>query len=318
MHQKASNSYIAQTRFLFYCHIKIKIPVQYNESVLDECFELLEQIDNTYNSWNENSFFSAINKNSGSWVPVDNTTILLIKELIKISELTNGAYTIALTPLLNLWGFDTDKPLLKIPNKEKIQAAVNLISKNKIQLKESSVKIEKGLALSTGSFLKAFAVDLVIQKLKEKGITAALINAGGSTIAALNNVKHPYWTINIPHPEKKEAYNYQIQLSNNCFSLSGCKTNAKLINNKKYAFIINAQTGYPSKNLQAVVLTKNAFLGDALATGLFSLEEDNLASVTNQLAKAYEFKAYLITENWNDKTINFLNSVSKDFQLIKL
>lgn len=79
--------YKAQVRWLFHAHIKIKIPVFCDESLFDELFAVLEDVDKHYNSYSEGSFFDLINKNAGQFVEVDEETISLLKQLIYFSDL---------------------------------------------------------------------------------------------------------------------------------------------------------------------------------------------------------------------------------------
>lgn len=110
MLQKVHKQYIAQTHFLFHCHIKIKIPIEYGEEILDECFATYKAIDLKYNSYQKGSYFDQINKNAGQWVNVDEESIKMLKVILQVCELSNGTYDITCMPLLRLWGFyDPDK-----------------------------------------------------------------------------------------------------------------------------------------------------------------------------------------------------------------
>ena len=54
--------YKVQVRFLFHSDIKIKIPEIYDDSIFDKLFGILEDIDDKYNSYSENSYIDKINK----------------------------------------------------------------------------------------------------------------------------------------------------------------------------------------------------------------------------------------------------------------
>jgi len=55
--------YKVQVRFLFHSDIKIKIPESYDDSVFDRLFGILEDVNEKYNSYAENSYIDKINKN---------------------------------------------------------------------------------------------------------------------------------------------------------------------------------------------------------------------------------------------------------------
>lgn len=53
-----SRNYKVQTRFLFHTNIKIKIPEEYySETVFDELYGILEDVNEKYNSYSEKFFY---------------------------------------------------------------------------------------------------------------------------------------------------------------------------------------------------------------------------------------------------------------------
>ena len=305
MHQKVNRLYLSKTRFLFHCNIKIKVPVEYGEPFLDECFQIYEEVDRRYNSYCENSYFDKINRNAGNWVEVDNQVLSLISDLTTVTELTNGAYNIAVLPLLHLWGFYSGDEG-SLPSNEEIKAAIESINEKQIQISGNKVRIDENQAIITGSFIKAYATDVVIQHIKNKGITDALINAGGSTIFALNDEQHPYWQINIPHPVDNTIWK-ELRLSNQAFSMSGRKNHFRLIDGKQYGHIINGRTGWPSTHLQTGVIANTAFWSDVLSAAFFAsynLETRLLAELFRQIFSD-QFSYYCVAENWNGENIDF-------------
>lgn len=289
----ANKTYISQTRFLFHAHIKIKIPMVYGEHILSDAFRIMERIDELYNSYNPNSYVSSINNNAGNYVAVDNTIIKLLKTTKQVSTYTNGAYDITAMPLIKLWGFyKTEK--LAVPTAKEITETLQKVDYKKIVIKGYQVKIAQGQELITGSFIKAYAVDQVMKFLKAAGITDAIVNAGGSTIAAMTDDTHPFWKVNIPHPTNPNVKT-TITLSNECFSLSASNHNYLTIGSKKYSHILNSTTGYPSDNLQVGVLSKSALEGDILSTALYSLPSQSFTSYATRLSEVFHFKSYLIS-----------------------
>lgn len=302
MLQTASKQYITQTRFIFHCHFKIKIPLEYGESFLDSCFELLENIDKRYNSYQSNSLFDQINKQAGNWVKVDSDCIKLLQTVLQISELTNGSFDISCMPLLQLWGFYRNENN-KIPSESEIDNCLKKVDYRKIEIQENKVRIAADQQIITGSFIKAFAVDKLVEMLKKAKISDAIINAGGSTIMALNDASHPSWKINIPDSNNSNEFMEQIQLSNQCFSLSAKANNHLIIKGKSYGHILNAKTGFPSTTNQVGIITQNALLGDLLSTAIFSLSDNETDSVVQKLALHFDFAYFKRNEN-NIKTYN--------------
>lgn len=288
MPQTATKLYITDTRELFHCHCKIKVPIEYGESLLDECFALMQEVNQKYNSYSEDSYFDCINQNAGKFVTVDDNTVVMLQILKLISELTLGAYDITAMPLIRLWGFYQNKDW-QIPTKDKLISIKELVDYKKIEIDGNRVRIAQGQEIITGSFIKAFAVDQVVKFLKQRKVEDALINAGGSTIYGLNNYTHPQWFIRIPNPYDNQKSTERKAITNTCFSLSARAHNYLEINGKQYGHILNATTGYPAETLQVRVVSTSAFLSDALSSAIFALDKDSVEEITDKLKKNFEF-----------------------------
>ena len=86
--------YKVQVRFLFHSDIKIKIPEIYDDSIFDDLFGILEDVNRKYNSYSENSYIDKINKNSGHFVKVDLQTIEILRKIWLTK--TNPTYKIGI------------------------------------------------------------------------------------------------------------------------------------------------------------------------------------------------------------------------------
>ena len=115
--------------------------------------------------------------------------------------------------------------------------------------------------------------------MKELKIDDAIINAGGSSIVAINE-----WGIIVenPEPEKKllknddgkilkitkekyegnDEYNdlFEIEIKDLTYSTSNQVNTFLEIDSEKYGHIISPKTGFPAKNKQIGIITENAFL----------------------------------------------------------
>lgn len=309
--------YKVQTRFLFHTNIKIKIPDSFENKVFDELFEILEDVNKNYNSYSKNSYIDKINKNNGKFVQVNEETVNLLEKLVHFSEIMNGEYDITIMPLIKLWGFYKENSD-KIPENLEIKKIKKLVDYKKIIIdkKNLKVKIDKNQEIITGSFIKAYAIDKAIQKMKELKIDDAIINAGGSSIAAINE-----WRIIVenPEPEKKllknddgkilkitkekyeenDEYNdlFEIEIKDLTYSTSNQVNTFLEIDGEKYGHIISPKTGFPAKNKQIGIITENAFFGDMISTGLYNQSPENFYKIIEKLSKEIKIEGYLIDEN---------------------
>jgi putative membrane-associated o protein len=280
--------YKVQVRFLFHSDIKIKIPEIYDDSVFDDLFGILEEVNKRYNSYSENSYIDKINKNSGYFVKVDIETVEILRKVIHLSKIIGGEYDITIMPLIRLWGFYKQNPVL--PCFEKIKKVKRLVDYKKIIIdkKRNRVKI---------------------------GIKDAIVNAGGSSIIAIDE-----WGIIAENPEdEKEVlrningmpvritkYEYsgngdndlfEIKIKNMSYSTSNQKNTYLIINNEKYGHIISPKTGFPSQNKQVGVITENAFFGDIISTGLYNQTPEGFYEIMEKLSCEMEISGFLIDKS---------------------
>ena len=305
--------YKVQVRFLFHSDIKIKIPEIYDDSIFDKLFGILEDIDEKYNSYSENSYIDKINKNSGHFVKVNDETIEILSKIIHLSKIIGGEYDITIMPLIRLWGFYKQNPIL--PSLDKIKKVKRLVDYKKIIIdkKRNRVKIEKNQEIITGSFIKAYAIEKIVEEMKKIGIKDAIVNAGGSSIIAINE-----WRIIAENPEEEreilrtekgmpikitqnqyagnDEYNdlFEIKIKNKSFSTSNQKNTYLLINNEKYGHIISPKTGFPSQNKQVGIITKSAFFGDIISTGMYNQTPEKFYKIMGKLSEEMEISGFLI------------------------
>ena len=308
--------YKVQVRFLFHSDIKIKIPEIYDDSIFDKLFGILENVDEKYNSYSENSYIDKINKNSGHFVKVNDETIEILSKIIHLSKIIGGEYDITIMPLIRLWGFYKQNPIL--PFLDKIKKVKRLVDYKKIIIdkKRNRVKIEKNQEIITGSFIKAYAIEKIVEEMKKIGIKDTIVNAGGSSIIAINE-----WGIITENPEEEreilrnkkgmpikitqnqyadnDEYNdlFEIKIKNKSFSTSNQKNTYILINNEKYGHIISPKTGFPSQNKQVGVITENAFFSDIISTGLYNQTPCKFYEIMGKLSKEMEISGFLIDKD---------------------
>lgn len=287
--------YKAQTRFLFHAHIKLKIPVFSPDSCFDTLFAVLERIDRHYNSYQEGSFIDRINKHAGHFVEVDDQTVSLLRRTIYWSGFFNGAFDITIMPLIRLWGFYKDGPLA-VPSPQELTAVRKKVNYKQIEIEGNRVRIAEGQEIITGSFLKAYAVDCMVAQMKRMGIEDALVNAGGSTIYAINNNFHPYWNVNVRNPESDELL-YTLKVANQCYTTSSQRETFVSIDGKRYGHILNPLTGYPSDNRQLGILTSGCMDGDIISTGLFLQRPSEFSASLRRLQVKMPVEGYLLDGN---------------------
>ncbi|WP_411728546.1 FAD:protein FMN transferase [Methyloglobulus sp.] len=84
--------------------------------------DLLDKINGQMSTYQKDSELSLFNRNTSTdWLPVSPEFYEVLKESIKISQLSNGLFDVTVGPLVNLWGFGPDEmtlsPLMRLSSK---------------------------------------------------------------------------------------------------------------------------------------------------------------------------------------------------------
>jgi thiamine biosynthesis lipoprotein len=288
--------YKAQTRWLFHSHIKLKLSVFYDDAIFDDLFGALEEVNLNYNSYTKGSYFDSINQNAGRFTPADSETIVVLKKLSALSDDLDGEFDITVMPLIRLWGFYKENNH-SIPSTNDIELAKKNVDYKLIAIENDRVRVGEKQEIITGAFVKSFAVDKLVEKMRGMGISDAIINAGGSTIYAINDESHPSWPIQVDGAQKAGKPLFQLRISNECYSTSSSENTYLQIDGRKYSHIISPKTGYPSENVQVGIVSRSAILGDVISTGLFNFDKDSFVKKIRFLSTKYGVEGFIVDKN---------------------
>lgn len=191
----------------------------------------------------------------------------------------------AIGKLIALWGFHSNKQPGILPSEAAIK---KLVSQNPT-LQDITIKgvrvnnTNAAVKIDLGGIAKGFAIDRLLNYLKQRGIHNALINTGGDLKVIGKHGDRP-WKIAIRDPRieaKEKSHNTAkivatIELNDNeaAFTSGDYERyfkNKKSDNKDQHLHhIIDPRTGYPAVGTQSVtVLHQNAATADAAATALF-------------------------------------------------
>lgn len=199
---------------------------------------------------------------------------------------THGAFDPTIAPLVNAWGFGPDKS--KNPDSSKVDSLLNFVNFNNIFFDSVSVcKMKKGMMLDLSAIAKGYAVDVVADFLKSKGIEDLMVEIGGETICFGNNERGETWTIGIDDP----TLSHQgkpiaiVQVENRALATSGNYRNYYEVDGKRFSHTISPYTGFPVQHslLSASVFAEDCMTADAYATAFMVLGvEESIEILENE------------------------------------
>ncbi len=213
-------------------------------------FAEVDKLESELSRYIDNSDISRINRlQPGQEAVVSPETMDCLLTAKRMAELTGGAFdpTVGKTA-------DSNKQGMKNLVLDKDISTVHIVGDS--------------VSLDLGAIGKGYALDKMSGVLREWKITSALLNAGASTVLAMEPPEgQPGWTAVIRNPRNLDEVIYKPLLKSKALSCSSVD---------RRAHIINPFTGLPvEENLACWVIGSDAATCDALSTAFMVIEEDS-------------------------------------------
>ncbi|MDD5084978.1 MAG: FAD:protein FMN transferase [Candidatus Omnitrophica bacterium] len=257
---------------------EIKVTGERTESAkrkIDSAFRELERVESLMSLYCSSSEVNLINRESFRRpVAVSCDTFNCLREAVKYSELSGGAFDVTVLPVLRAWGFFGG--LLNKPSSETINEACSAVGYLSLELSErgSTVRFLKpNMAIDLGGIGKGYGCDTAVAVLQKETCLNALVNLGGNIYAFGHSSSGRPWKVGLRHPRFKDKVFYSVALNNQAVSTSGDYENYFIDEGRRYSHIIDPRTGCPVSNgvISVSVIAPTATEADALSTAVFVL-----------------------------------------------
>ncbi len=298
----------SDTGFFLDTVITITLYGDTDSTAMDGCFDLLEEYEQMLSRTIEGSDVWNINHSAGAATEVSEETASLIETALYYSELSDGAFDITITPLVELWDIDgksgtvyesdaesaaadseadnntgsgedsdlnagSDSSL--IPSDAEIEEALSHVDYTKVSLDGTMVTLlDTDAEIDLGGIAKGYIADRLEEYLLSQGIESALINLGGNVQTVGTKPDGNSWKIGIQKPFGQTS---DIIAVVECMGESDV-TYRKYeryieVDGTIYHHILDPETGYPADNgLTSVsILADSSTECDALSTTCFLL-----------------------------------------------
>jgi len=274
---------------------------------IDAALEQVNQEMSTYIPSSEISIFN--NAKSTEAIEVSPGFARVLKESIRLGELSEGKLDVTVGPLVNLWGFGPEQRPETIPSDEVLAATKKRVGLQNLVLEGNLLsKKVPDLYVDLSTTAKGYGVDVVAELIESNGFTNYLVEIGGEM--RLKGFKHTgeLWAIAIEKPLTNERSVQQVIIpKDNAVATSGDYRIYFEAEGQRFSHIIDPDTGKPIKhNLVSVtVIHPSSMTADGLSTTLMvmGMEQGMVFAVKNDLAALFIAK----TENGFDEqfTVKF-------------
>lgn len=259
-----------------------------SKSAFGELQQMFQGMHRDWHAW-EPGRLTQINQAfaAGQVATADADIVVMLQRSQALEQATGGRFNPAIGALIRLWGFHTsDYPIIgPAPAQDQISAILEQQPSSRdihidgVQLRSDNPAVQ----LDFGGIAKGYAVDLAIARLRELGITSAIVNAGGDLRAMGRHGQRP-WRVAIRNPGGGIIGTLEVRGDEAVFT-SGNYERFRQDQQTRYPHILDPHTGWPVQDIASVtVIAAEGLLADAAATALVVAGLDGWPAVARALA----------------------------------
>ncbi|MEZ5399077.1 MAG: FAD:protein FMN transferase [Bryobacteraceae bacterium] len=221
----------------------------------DIAFEEVRRLDDLLSNYKPRSEWSHVNREAAAKpVRVSPELFGLLEACLAYSRATEGAFDITVGPLVRTWGFY--KGSGRLPHRAEIRSALLRVGYQNVILDRDNSSVgfsREGVEIDPGGIGKGYAVDRVVDLLRERGVKSALVSAGGSSIYGIGAPPDEEgWPVKIRHPKNPSETVAEVKLRNRAMSTSGTSEKFFMSGGKMYSHIFDPRSGYPAPGMLSV------------------------------------------------------------------
>ena len=195
----------------------------------------------------------------------------LLQHARQLHAETNGAFDIAIAPLVRCWGFMHGTG--RVPESAELEEARRRAGMTHVMLDQQNFTVrfdEEGVMIDLGAIGKGYAVDCAAEMLREAGVASALLHGGTSTVYGLGRPPDAGgWKIPIASGPDESPSRAAVVLRDNALSVSAVWGKCFEADGRKFGHVIDPRAGQPVNNaVMAAVVLPSATETDALSTAL--------------------------------------------------
>lgn len=244
-------------------------------------FARIEDLNQIMSDYEENSELNQLSRTSGSGeaVKVSDDLFAVLKESVRMAEMTDGLFDITIGPMSKFWRVVRMSPDPQLPTDEELSDLQEKVGFQCIKLDEENQTAEllkAGMQLDLGGIAKGYAAEEALEVLRNYGIKRALIDAGGDVTLGNSPPERKNWEVAVPKNQIKGENKFiTLRAANRTVTTSGDMFRFVVIDGERYSHILNPKTGLgATRQIQATVISPDGMKADALASVLTLMDPE--------------------------------------------
>ena len=149
---------------------------------VDQAADEISRLDQLLSTGNEDSEIYKINQ-SGDGI-LSEETAYLVERSLNLYEATDGAFDIAIYPVMKAWGFTDDN--FRVPDADELKDLLTLTDASDISYDKETLQIafkKDGMQIDFGGIAKGYTSARIMDIFRACGIKSGLVNLGGNVQA---------------------------------------------------------------------------------------------------------------------------------------
>lgn len=252
-----------------------------------DALDLVDEIEDRITIYRDASELAGINARAAEgWQAVGPDLLALLLLARDLHERTGGAFDMAAGSLVRAWGFLRRQG--RTPVVEDLSRAREAAGMRWIEIDEQGSRVrflKAGVELNPGAIGKGWALDRVIDRLRDAGVANVLVHGGSSSVRAagirgVERTEQRGWPVGVRHPLRPGRRLATVMLEDRALGTSGSGTQFFVDRGRKLGHILDPRSGMPAEGvLSATVIAPTAAEADALSTALYVLGPEGLPRV---------------------------------------
>ena len=239
---------------------------------------ILAEIDLQMSTYRDDSLIEQFNRApAGTCQAMPKGVLDLVRAGDRLHQESQGYFDLTLEPLLDLWGFGPKGQGEAVPDAERLAEVRQRVGQQHLKIDGEQLCKDADVQVDFNSIAAGYAVDLIVARLGELGVTSYLVEATGELKAAGFKPDGSHWRIGLEAPRDDQRVAQRIlQLDGYGISTSGDYRNYFEENGQRYSHTLDPLSGKPvNHKLAAVTVADPSTLrADGLSTLLMVLGPD--------------------------------------------
>ena len=292
-----------------------------NETVATEAasaaYARIKALNRILSDYQDESEVARLCRTAGSSQAVEVSPELfeVLSRSLALSEATDGAFDVTISPVIKLWR--TARKQRQLPDPQQLAAARELVGWKNVKLDAQRRTVElvhPKMQLDFGGIAKGYIAQQVRDLLAERGLKRCLIAVAGDIVAGdapLDADGHETagWKIGVAPLDKPDGPPSRLLSLKNCsVSTSGDAFQFVEINGVRYSHIVDPKTGLGLTQRSSVtIIARDGADADGLATAVTILGVERglkLIEQSQQATSSHKTAALIVLATNNGLTVS--------------